>query len=63
MNDNWNLITRTIVPVIYQPEVVPGYGSEFGLGDINTTLFFSPAKFGKAYLGPGAGIFLSHGNR
>jgi len=39
--------------VIYQPEVVPGYGGEFGLGDINTTLFLSPAKQGKIIWGTG----------
>jgi hypothetical protein len=53
MSENWNLITRTIAPVIYQPELVPGYGSEFGLGDINTTLFLSPAKPGKIIWGVG----------
>jgi len=53
LSENWNLITRTIAPVIYQPELVPGYGSEFGLGDINTTLFFSPAKSGKILWGVG----------
>lgn len=50
---DWNLITRTILPVIYQPELTPGYGSEFGLGDINTTLFLSPAKPGKFMWGAG----------
>ena len=53
LSENWNLITRTIAPVIYQPELVMGYGSEFGLGDINTTLFFSPAKSGKILWGVG----------
>jgi len=38
MTENWNLITRTIAPLIYQPDLVPGAGSEFGLGDINMTL-------------------------
>ena len=37
LNENWNLITRTIAPLIYQPEVVEGTGDEFGLGDINFT--------------------------
>jgi hypothetical protein len=50
---NWNLITRTIAPLIYQPELVPGAGSTFGLGDINTTLFLSPAKPGKLIWGLG----------
>lgn len=53
LSENWNLITRTIAPVIYQPELMPGYGSEFGLGDINTTLFFSPAKPGELIWGVG----------
>jgi len=43
-NDNWNLITRTIVPVIDQKDIFPGAGSQFGLGDINLSLFFSPKK-------------------
>ena len=42
LSENWNLITRTIVPLINQPEVVQGTGDEFGLGDINFTAFFSP---------------------
>jgi hypothetical protein len=53
LNGNWNLITRTIAPLIYQPETVPSYGSEFGLGDINLSLFLSPAKPGKIIWGVG----------
>jgi hypothetical protein len=53
VSEHWNLITRTIAPVIYQPELTPGSGSEFGLGDINTTLFLSPAKPGKIIWGAG----------
>lgn len=41
---NWNLITRTIVPVIYQDDIFPGAGSQFGLGDINFTAFLSPKQ-------------------
>jgi len=44
LNRNWNLITRTIVPVTYQEDIFPGAGSQFGLGDINLSLFFSPKK-------------------
>ena len=53
LSEDWNLITRTIAPLIYQPELVPGAGSTFGLGDINTTLFLSPAKPGKLIWGLG----------
>jgi len=44
LSDDLNLITRTIVPVVYQDEIYPGAGSQFGLGDINLTLFLSPKK-------------------
>lgn len=44
VNDDWMLITRTIVPVIYQDEIYPGEGSQFGLGDVSSQLFFSPKK-------------------
>jgi hypothetical protein len=44
VGEGWNLITRTIVPVIYQDDLFPRAGSQFGLGDINLSLFFSPRK-------------------
>jgi len=44
LGKDWNLISRTIAPIVYQDEIRPGSGSQFGLGDINTTLFFSPVK-------------------
>ena len=44
LNDDWNLITRTIMPVIWQDEIVPGAGSQFGLGDVTVSLFASPKK-------------------
>lgn len=44
LNEDWNLISRTILPVTYQKDIFPGAGSQFGLGDINLTLFFSPRK-------------------
>jgi hypothetical protein len=44
LNDEWNLITRTIVPVLSQPAFAPGQDREFGLGDIQFSAFFSPSK-------------------
>jgi hypothetical protein len=44
LTENWNLITRTIVPIINQPSLAPGMESAFGMGDINPSLFLSPAK-------------------
>ncbi|HSP96292.1 MAG TPA: neuromedin U [Candidatus Dormibacteraeota bacterium] len=44
LNEDWNLITRTIVPIINQPSLAPGMDSAFGMGDINPSVFLSPAK-------------------
>ena len=44
LNEDWNLITRTIAPVTWQKDIVPGAGSQFGLGDISTSLFLSPSQ-------------------
>lgn len=43
LNKDWNLISRTIVPYIYQANVV-GVGSQTGLGDVTQSFFFSPNK-------------------
>jgi len=43
LNDKWNLITRTIVPLVSAHDVPPG-SSEAGLGDIVQSLFFSPKE-------------------
>jgi len=44
LNAEWNLITRTIIPIISQPEFVQGQGRENGIGDIQFSAFFSPKK-------------------
>lgn len=44
LNGDWNLISRTIVPVVSQSGVAPGVGSQTGVGDIVQSLFFSPQK-------------------
>ncbi len=41
LSDDWNLITRTIVPIVHQPSLVKGDSSDNGVGDINPTLFFA----------------------
>jgi len=43
LNDDWNLISRTILPLVRQENVVPGSGSQSGIGDTVQSLFFSPA--------------------
>jgi len=44
ISDDANLITRTIVPIISQPELFPGDDRENGIGDIQFTAFYSPKK-------------------
>ncbi|MHC5026407.1 MAG: neuromedin U [Planctomycetota bacterium] len=54
LNDEWNLINRPIIPIMYVPgfvDGIPGIGGEpagfddaFGLGDINYTAFLSPSN-------------------
>jgi len=41
ISDNWNLVSRTIIPLISQTDVVPGT-SQSGLGDVVQSFFFSP---------------------
>jgi hypothetical protein len=42
LNDDWNVISRTILPIIDQNNLPTQGVSEFGLGDILQNVFFSP---------------------
>lgn len=44
LNQDWNLISRTILPVISQQDIGPGTGEQFGLGNTVQSLFFSPNR-------------------
>jgi len=54
--ENWNVITRTIIPINSVP--VGMTDSEFGLGDTNFSIFWSPAKDDKLIWGVGAAALL-----
>lgn len=41
---DWNLISRTIVPLVRQEDVAPGVGRDSGVGDITQSFFFSPKQ-------------------
>jgi hypothetical protein len=43
LNDDWNVISRTILPLVHQSDIAPGAGSQTGIGDIVQSVFFSPA--------------------
>ena len=59
LNEEWNLITRIIMPIINQPNLVPSFGGAVpsttgtGFGDFNPTFFLSPAKPGSLIWGLG----------
>jgi hypothetical protein len=42
IGSDWNMISRTIIPLIDQNEIQPGAGSQSGFGDVTQSLFFSP---------------------
>jgi hypothetical protein len=44
LTPDWNLISRTILPVIYAASPANGISSTGGLGDITQSFFFSPVK-------------------
>lgn len=43
LNDDWNLISRTIIPVIHQEDVAWKGQDESGFGDILQSFFLSPS--------------------
>ena len=58
INEDWNLITRTIVPITSQPKTAPGTDRDFGIGDTTFTAFLSPKNVGKWIWGAGPVLLL-----
>lgn len=56
LNDNWNLINRPIIPLRYEPELAPGVGDVFGLGDIQYQAYLSPRNPSGIIWGAGAAL-------
>lgn len=42
INDEWNVISRTILPVVWQDNIFQGAGSQNGISDIVQSFFLSP---------------------
>jgi hypothetical protein len=53
IDKDWNIITRTILPVISMPALGPDIGSTNGIGDMVFTAFLSPANPDKWIWGAG----------
>jgi len=58
VGEDWNLITRTILPVISQPAFNAGQSRENGIGDLNFTAFLSPKNSGKWIWGVGPTVVM-----
>lgn len=59
LNDDWNLITRTILPVATTNNFLDGLGDASGLGDTQVSLFLSPEKTGPGGLIWGVGTVIN----
>jgi hypothetical protein len=44
LNEDWNLISRTILPVVSNSGFAPGAQDQTGLGNITQSFFFSPKQ-------------------
>jgi hypothetical protein len=59
LSENWNLITRIITPIVFQPtSSQPVNQGGYGFGDLNPSFFLSPAKPGKIIWGVGPAFIL-----
>ena len=59
LSADWNMISRTILPVIWQNDIAGPSGEQSGLGDITQSLFFSPKLPGPSGIVWGVGpVFL-----
>jgi hypothetical protein len=58
LSRDWNVVTRTILPLVYQPSLAAGGSGSFGLSETNFTAFVSPANPGGLSWGIGPVISL-----
>ena len=59
LNKDWNLILRTILPIVSQNDVFGHSGSQTGLGDTTQSFFLSPKEplFGSLIVGVGPVLY------
>lgn len=58
LDGGWNLITRTILPLVYQPDLSSESGGDYGTGDMTLSAFVSPPKDGDWMFGFGPILYL-----
>jgi len=50
VNENWNIITRTILPLIWEPSQRPAHTVPFGTGPTTFSAFLSPSRANNGWL-------------
>jgi hypothetical protein len=58
LNSQWNLITRTIMPIVHAESPIKGGRDTSGLGDIVQSFFFSPVDPLSGWIVGGGPVFL-----
>jgi hypothetical protein len=61
LGPDWNVISRTILPINYQNDIYPFNEHQFGLGDVTQSFFFSPkapSAFGGLIWGVGPAFLI-----
>lgn len=53
LTSDWNVITRIIQPIVWQPYPDQSSGGDYGFGDMNPSFFLTPANPGKLIWGVG----------
>ncbi len=61
LTGSWNVISRTIMPVVSQRDIAPGAGAQSGLSDTLQSLFLSPSKASKLIWGVGPAVLIPTG--
>jgi hypothetical protein len=61
LTSDWNVISRTIMPVVSQRDIAPGSGVQSGLSDTLQSLFFAPTKVDKLIWGVGPALLIPTG--
>ena len=59
LNENWNILSRTIVPYVFEDDVLAERSSKSGLGDITQSFFLSPKKTSEEAWSWGVGPIVS----
>jgi hypothetical protein len=46
LGEQWNIVSRTVLPIVYQEDVTPGAGSQLGIGDLTEAVYAAKVEPG-----------------